>query len=816
MVSSTVDRAVPADTGERHCTTCGTAAAVGARFCAMCGSTLAVSAGAVSRRNVVVLFCDLVGFTAISEGLDPEALRAIMDRYFRMCSRVIWNQGGTTEKFIGDAVMAVFGLPVSAEDDALRAIRAALDVLDGLAALNSGLQDEFGIELRVRIGVHAGPVSASYDTSGDFRVVGDTVNTASRLQSAARAGEVLLGEQVADLVRSRVHVAAVAPLAVKGKGKPLAAWRVVSAEPPPDRLRAMAPMVDRRDELARLCAVFDEGVRTGRGRMVTVVGPPGVGKTRLVAAFTDAVSAAEPTVLLGQNRSVIAGQTYRAVADLLSSAKAAWTSFERVGAVDPIAGRAAACLHDLSRPAGGHSAVEIEEVAWALRTFLAAAAETKPVVVVWEDMHRAESSLCELVRGLARDLAGLPVLQLCTARPETTGAERNWSRDDSGHVLIDLDALSEPDTRGLVAALLDAAEVVGQDCDTRIERIIEACEGNPLFAELLVDVLEENADDPLPATIQAVLAARLDRLAPSARRVLEIAAAVGRDFPVADVRRLASSGSEAGLDVDTALRDLTRLRFLAGHLSADRLQFAPMMLRDVAYELTAKQDRLAWHLALADTGVADGEAAAAHLETAWRLSRELYPAGRMTTELAIRASTALGELATAATDRKDMSAAIELLERAVSASPPAASAGLRWQLRLSDAWLARGDRDQALAVVDAVDMPELSDAHRVGLAAQRTWLGLRCGTLRLAGILAAEQDLSERLAALPDEHLLWSRFHQLRAHRYLMQERVGPDKADLGTDEKNKMARSYTIEIPRVRYLRMLSRALDRACVFRD
>jgi class 3 adenylate cyclase/tetratricopeptide (TPR) repeat protein len=768
----------------RSCTTCGTPAEAQSRFCAMCGASLsAVADHDGVRRHVVVLFADLEGFTSISEGLDPEVLRSVMDRYFRLAARVIWDHGGTTEKFIGDAVMAVFGLPQVREDDALRAVRAAGGLVAELGALNAELADEYGLHLRVRVGVHAGPVSASYDAGGNLRVVGDVVNTASRLQSAAAPGQVLVGEAVAQVVRPHVTLEAAGPLALKGKEAPVRAWRVVDASPVETPARR-APMVGRDVEMVQLRAAYQRTVARGRGAVVTVLGPPGIGKSRLIEEFRAELDDPHLTVLSGRAHSYGRGLTYQPVVEMLASARAAWTAFEARAAADPTAARVLSCLACLSTRDSGSSGpgAEVEEIAWALRTFVAYTAQRCPVLLLWEDLHWAEPTLLDVIEYLADELADLPVMQVCVARPELLEQRPAWCGGNVRALTLELAPLTDEECVRLVAEL--AGEVVAHDLDGVCEQVALACEGNPMFAELMLDTLDEDGGvTAVPHGVQAVLAARLDRLDADDRLVLEMAATVGREFTLVDLEHLLAADSRPGVDLAACVDRLRQARLVTGSRLSTRHSFAQALGRDTTYELTAKRDRLRWHVALADAptgppggvgglgGVGDGgDRLAYHLEAAALLARELRPAAPDTRELAARAAAALAGQAADARDRKDLRAAARLFERALQVLPAGAPDRLVLALRLSDTWLGLGEHDRALAVLDqqGVDGPVVE--------VQREMVHLRAGRRTAEQVLDAERALEPLLGA---DDLARCRFHQLRAHRHLMCERIGAAEADL-------------------------------------
>lgn len=773
------------DDGARACTTCGVVADAASRFCGMCGAALSVSGTPEGvRRHVAILFADLEGFTAMSQHLDPEVLRIVMDRYFRLAAHVVWRHGGTTEKFIGDAVMALFGVPVAREDDALRAIQAASDIIAEVDLLNVDLDREYALMLSIRVAVHAGPVSASYGVGGDFRVVGDAVNTASRLQSAAPSGEILIGEPVAQLVRFRVELEEVAPLSLKGKQAPVRAWRLVSLNAPADAA-PRGTFVGREVELSQLCQTYDRSVRDGRSVIATVLGLPGIGKSRLAAELQAALDNRSLTVLSGKATSYGQGATYRPIVELLESAPRAWMGFAAGANTDPAVARAYSCLAGLRSDAtesGQHA--EVEEVAWALFTYAASLAAHGPVLLIWDDLHWAEATMLDVIDYLGDELDDRPVMQLCLARPELLDRRPSWSGGALGAVNLELGPLGAEETLTLVAELSEHGEVAGQIGDETCALVASACEGNPLFAELMIDLAERDSAQSLPHTIRALFAARLDQLHVDDRLVLEMAAVAGRDFLVSDIEHLLTRDDRPDIDLSSSLDRLRRTRLVNGNRLSARHTFAQAFGRDTTYELTAKRDRLRWHLALADrvrteaaaspptVGSRDADLLPYHLEAALSLTRELHPSSESVHDLGAKAATALAEQATYAADRKDLPAAAGLFERALLALPTGDRRQTDLAVRLSDTWLDMGDRDRALAALGQTAAG--GDAPAVEI--QRELIALRHGLSTPERALATEKRLEPRLG---DDELSWCRFHQMQAHRQLVCEQLGAADASL-------------------------------------
>jgi class 3 adenylate cyclase len=592
------------------------------------------------RKIVTVLFCDVTGSTALGESTDPEALRSLLARYFGRMKAIVEAHGGTVEKFIGDAVMAVFGIPQLHEDDALRACRAAQEMRDALPALG----------IQARIGLNTGEVVTG---TAERLATGDAVNVAARLEQAAPPGEVLLGEPTYALVRDAVEVEPVEPLALKGKSEPVTAYRLVAVTGEAGRRHA-APMVGRETEMRRLRDAYEQAMRDRYCQLFTILGNAGVGKSRLAYEFLDGL---DGTVVRGRCLSYGEGITYWPVVEVIEQLP----ELE----LDPAARQA------LGSIVGGEAvATSSDEIAWAFRKLLEAAARERPLVCVFDDLHWGEETFLDLVEHVADLSRGAPLLLLCMARPELLDRRPGWG----GGKLNATTVLLEPLSGGETEALLDS--LGGVEPGLR-ERIREASEGNPLFVEEMLALVRESGDGDVavPPTIQALLAARLDQLDPSERGVLERGAVEGRVFHRGAVQALAPEEQQ----VTTRLTSLVRKELVRPDTpqfpGEDAFRFRHLLIRDAAYDALPKATRADLHERFAlwleehGTDIPElDEILGHHLEQALRYRREL---GREVDDAT--AAAARGRLAEAgvrAEVRGDHLAAIGLLERAAELLPP--------------------------------------------------------------------------------------------------------------------------------------------------
>ena len=515
------------------CPRCSRENPSGAHFCNACGAELAVPSAREVRKTVTVVFSDVTGSTSLGERLDPESMRRIMRRYFEVTREALEGHGGSVEKFIGDAVMAIFGIPVLHEDDALRAVRAAAEMRERLSVLNDELERDYGVRIETRTGVNTGEVVAG---EGETLATGDAVNVAARLEQTAAPGEILLGGATYRLVRDAVRVDLLPSLTLKGKAEAVEAYQLAEVLPEVVSRRLESPMVGRERERRRLHDAFDQAASDRSCQLFTVLGPAGVGKSRLVREFLhDLAGRAE--VARGRCLPYGEGITYwpllEAVKDAVGlddadSPEEARAKLTRAFGDDEGAELAALRLAEMIGlgDAGGVA----EEQFQAARALIEARARAQPQVVVFDDIHWGEATFLDLVEHLADWTRDAPVLLVCLARPELLDVRPGWGGGKLNATSVLLESLSDEESTQLLDNLAGLAGVGGP---TR-RRIVEAAEGNPLFVEEMFALATEDGHSAgelvVPPTIQALLAARLDRLPADERGVIERAAVGGKVF----------------------------------------------------------------------------------------------------------------------------------------------------------------------------------------------------------------------------------------------------------------------------------------------
>jgi class 3 adenylate cyclase/tetratricopeptide (TPR) repeat protein len=682
------------------CPNCGAENPDHARFCLSCATALEPGPPSrQARKTVTVLFCDVVGSTSLGERLDPETLRQVMGRHFDAAQAVVERHGGTVEKFIGDAVMAVFGIPELHEDDALRAVRAAAELRDGQEALNKELERDQGASIAVRIGVNTGEVVAGDASAGQRLVTGDPVNVAARLEQAATAGEIVIGQDTHRLVRDAVEVEPLDPLPVKGKGDPVAAFRLLRVKPEVAGFtrRLDSPIVGRGHELSLLSEAFARAVRERSCHLFTILGAPGVGKSRLSEEFLRSVEAIAQVVrgrCLPYGEGITfwpAGEVVRAAAGI-GEGDAPESARDRIAALvsgldegPVIADRVAQMVGLAQSDAAG------EELSWGFRRLLETLARQRPLVVLFDDIHWAEPTMLDLIEHVADWVRDAPMLVVCLSRPELLDRRATWGGGKMNATSLLLESLTEAESEALVSNLLGRAELA----EGARRHVIGAAEGNPLFVEQMLSML---IDDGLlrrdnghwvptgdlttvavPPTIQALIAARLDKLQYEERAVIEGASVVGQVFYAGAVSTLSPEPIRPQLS--RHLMGLVRKELIRPDRSdmagEDAYRFRHILIRDTTYDSMPKQTRAelheqfaAWLERIAGARVPEFEEILGyHLEQAYRYRAELGPVDDRARVLANRAAGHLAASGRRAVTRSDAGAASSLLSRAVELLP---------------------------------------------------------------------------------------------------------------------------------------------------
>ncbi|GAA2086830.1 AAA family ATPase [Streptomyces albiaxialis] len=697
-----------------------------------------------SRKTITVVFCDMVGSTALSERLDAEALRHLLLRYYALLRECLERHGGTVEKFIGDAVMAVFGIPVVHEDDALRAARAALEILEAVEGFAAGTERDVGTGVAVRIGVHTGEVVTSGPVdAGHTLVSGEPVNVAARLEQHAAAGQILIGSATHRLIAAHAGTEPVEPLTVKGKSEPVPAWRLTGIRPVEEEpwRGPEGPLVDRGDELAQMRMVFARAVRDHTCHLLTLYGDPGVGKSRLARTFAE--EAAEDGALVAATHC----PPYGSVSSLAPLAGLLRQMLgddprERLAALlgTGVAERSAAStLLELVRT--GVSPAPFEETRWALHRLCAVLGAERPLVVLLDDLHWAHEDLLGVLDHLADWTQGSAVLLLCAARLDLLERHAQWGSGKLSATALVVPPLAPDDCRELVLRLSgrlpepgpgpgpgpgEGVEVVPHDTGGEavpngfVDQLVGRSEGNPLFCEQLVEMAVEGADPcAVPPSVRAVVAARLDRLAVRERRVLECGAVIGSEFGAEDLSTLLPAPPDAASRPQDVVRVLARRRLIeVGRAGAERWRFTSQLIRDEVYQgmsklLRARQhERRAAHLA--ERTPDDHHAIGTHLERACRLRRELGPLDDEARATRARAVEHLAAAGTGALGRGDVRWAVDVLRRtlALLESEPQDATSLAVRTALAEARLASGEAGEAVTELRRI----LSEARVSGEA----------------------------------------------------------------------------------------------------
>ena len=637
----------------------------------------------MERKLATVLFADLVSSTELVSGQDPEITRRRVTSFFDGVQRCIENHGGTVEKFAGDAVMAAFGIPRAHEDDADRAVRAGLGILDHVR----------GLGLEARVGIEAGEVVVD-ETDSTF-ATGEAVNVAARLQQAAAPGEILMGEAAHRLTAGGIEAESAGPLDLRGFRNPIAAYRAIAARDGQlPFAKVSAPFVGRESELDLLENTLARTIRDRRPHVFTVYGEPGVGKSRLIREFLAGVEGA--TILTGRALPYGEGVTYWPLAEMVKAA----AGITDDDPMETAKQKLIECCGDeaiaelLGLASGVMEAVEGQrgapEIAWAAREFADELADVQPLVMVFEDIHWAEEPLLELIDHLAQWVRERALLILCLARPELLDVRPGWGGGRVRTTAIELEPLGREDSEALADALLEEHRVTGK---VRA-RLLDKTEGNPLFVEETVRMLvEEGAEggDRIPDSLQAMIGARIDRLPAGAKIVLQRGSVIGRTFWAGAIDHLSpeyhSDEVEDILD-DLLLRDFVTREERSTITGEAAYRFKHVLIREVAYGGLSKSGRAEYHTRFAEwlREKADKELLeirAYHLDHACALYAELD--GHPPVELARMAAKALEAAGRRALTRESNVSARKLLLRSVELEPTLRrrylAARAAWQLQ---------------------------------------------------------------------------------------------------------------------------------------
>jgi class 3 adenylate cyclase/tetratricopeptide (TPR) repeat protein len=832
-----------------QCLVCGAPSARGARYCTECGAPLeagisapapsstagrfspsghapaalgskAPTAPVAERRQVTILFADLVDFTGFAEGSDPEEVRDLQARYFDVSREVILRYGGTVEKFVGDAVMALWGAPVAREDDAERAVRAAVELVDAIAALGGG----FGVGgLAGRAGIVSGEAAVTLGAVGQGIVAGDVVNTAARLQAVARPGTVLVDEATYRMVRDAVLFVRAGDQILRGKRSPVPAWearQVIAMRRGLERAQAPeAPLVGRESDLAMAKALL-HGVRDDRTvRLLTILGPAGVGKSRIIWELKKYADGVVEAIAWHQARSPAFGEgiAFGPLAEMVRRrAKIADADRPQVGRrkldacltrfVPDAAERQWITPHLVALLGLGPApTAERQEAFAAWRTFFERISDQSTTVLVFDDLQRADDGLLDFIDLVAEGTLSHPILLVAVARPELLDRRSAWGSGHGDHVVLHL----EPLPRAAMASLLSG---VAPGLTSEVSsRILDRAAGIPLYAVEILRMLVDRGDlEPqggiyevrsrldeltVPATLQALISSRLDGLGPDDRAVLRDAAVLGQAFSVEAVAAVGATSVEA---VEPRLRHLVRRELLVSEppeasgqgTGRLRYRFGEWLVQEVAYATLARRDRRARHLAAGRyfEALEDPDAigsVATHLLAAYTAA----PDAVRDTELKAKAAGALRAAAERASAMHAPTRAFEYLEGALSVTNDDAQRAELWELAAASAQAAGRLREAEVLVRQAISFHQ---ARGDRSAVART-------TVRLGGILALRYAADESIAvvraalddlggdlSLRDDPWLIELLSGL-AHAYLLAGRTGDaiewaDQAIVGAD----------------------------------
>ena len=778
----------------------------------------------MERKLASVLFVDIVDSTRLVTGADPEVVRRRVNEFFETVSSCVAEHGGIVEKFAGDAVMAAFGVPQAHEDDAQRAMRAALAMRDAVD----------GLELEARIGIEAGEVVV--DGSESTFATGEAVNLAARLQEAARPGEILVGPTAYRLAAGNLVVEDAGPLELKGIDGPLRAWRVIDMLDGPGRpLGPRAPLVGRDSELELLENTFGRSLRDSRAHLFTIYGQAGVGKSRLAREFLDGVERA--SVLVGRALPYGEGVTYWPLGEMVKAAAGISDddpleeAFEKLreccaeDAVADVLGLAAGLMEALE---GERSP---QEIAWAAREVMQGIAEVQPLILLFEDIHWAEAPLLDLIEHVA-DWVRAPVLILCLARPELLDARPGWGGGRVRSTAIELEPLSEEESAELVEHLLNQlAGAAGERPTWLPQEALDRAEGNPLFVEETIRMLVESgsgngSSDRVPDTLQALIAARIDHLEPAAKTLLQRGSVVGRVFWGGALEYLAPDVAEHDALLDDLLQREFLLREPRSSISGETAyRFKHALIREVAYTGMAKLARAQYHARFAEwleerTGEELVEIRAYHLDQAVEFLTELE--GAPPEELARETAAALVTAAKRAIARESYANARKLGLRALELRPTlgARYVAARAAWRLQDFAAVQVEMEKVREQAQELDEPVIEALALTALgeaALRRDGNPDRAQELvdRALEILATEDDPVARFDALTARAIIGGWHGELddvvsymeRAYALAMD----AGRKDLQTIAAQVLAQTHIIRLELDEAELLLTRALELA-----
>ena len=701
---------------QRTCVRCGNPLPPDARFCPNCGAPTALEGGE-ERKIVTVLFADLADSTALAAHLDPERFREIMSAFYELATNELSSLRGRAEKFIGDAVMAMFGIPLAHDDDALRAVRAGFRIREGTARLGKslGLPDP----LEVHVGVNSGPVATGPGASGEPLVSGAVVTMGARLQQAAGAGEILVGQTTWQLTRGAVEFGPERTIDAKGFDGAVRAHPVLGLSP--RSTRRTIPLVGRKRELDLLTRTYTRLQETSRAHLFTLLGEAGIGKSRLADELIASLPQ-EASAFVGRTGQYEEDPTFAPIGEMLRQAlrlegdgagslrqrlREVFANTQAASEVDRVTGQLELAL-GVGTDAAEERRYRMAEIRAGLLTLLEGMSRRGPIVLVFEDLHLARPELLDLIAEVAREARRLPLLLLCLGRDTLLETRPEWGGGLTEATTLRLDLLTPSEAADLAVA-------AGESLDQQVaERIAEQAGGNPFFIVEITGMLLEQGAAPaggllLPPTVQAVMASRIDHLPAEARELVRLASVFPDPaFPVSKLAYIADPREEI-IDLledgEIIFRDPKRPGWL---------RFRHEMVREVAYETLAKRERMRLHQRVADGIIAAGteerhhNTVAYHLEQAARASLDLDPSDR---SLADRAAESLAHAADHARRRIESRTAIDLYERALRLSGPEEGWGPREAGILSGIGEARywlGEFDQAeAALIRALETPDL-------------------------------------------------------------------------------------------------------------